>query len=247
MNNLQKFAVELGLAPAPKIAVFGLTTLGFATAARLLKGVTASGAVAGGAVCFLLMLGAGWGGFAALGVVFVMTWVATRVGYHRKLQLGSAEGRSGRNVGQVLANLGPSTLAAVLYLWLQDPPLLVAMSAALSEVAADTLSSEIGTVLGGTPRLLTDWEPVPAGTDGAITWLGTLAGLVSALLVSLVCALAQVISFHDLPLCAAAAMAGTLVDSLLGATWERKGLLSNNGVNFLASASAAMLGWIFTR
>jgi uncharacterized membrane protein len=67
------------------------------------------------------------------------------------------------------------------------------------------------------------------------------------LLVSLVCALAQVISFHDLPLCAAAAMAGTLVDSLLGATWERKGLLSNNGVNFLASASAAMLGWIFTR
>src|SRR5690242_5893719 len=124
MNNLQEFAVELGFAPAPKIAFFGLTTLGFATAARLLKGVTASGALAGGAVCFLLMLGAGWGGFAALGVVFVMTWVATRVGYRRKLQLGSAEGRSGRNAGQVLANLGPSTLAAVLYLWLQDPPLL---------------------------------------------------------------------------------------------------------------------------
>src|SRR5215472_12848759 len=99
MNNLQELAVVIGLAPASEIAVFGLTTLGFAAAARLLRGVTASGAVAGGAVCFLLMLAAGWGGFAALSAVFVMTWVATRVGYRRKLRLGSAEGRGGRNAG----------------------------------------------------------------------------------------------------------------------------------------------------
>src|SRR5262249_47350552 len=157
------------------------------------------------------------------GAVFMMTWVATRVGYQRKQQLGSAEGRGGRNAGQVLANLGVPSLAAVLYIWLHDPRLLAAMSAALSEVAADTLSSEIGTVLGGSPGLLTSWERVPAGTDGAITWLGTLAGLVSALLVSLVCAAARVIAFRDLPLCVAAAMAGTLCDSLLGATLERKG------------------------
>jgi uncharacterized protein (TIGR00297 family) len=247
MNNLQELAVELRLAPASKIAVFGLTTLGFATVARLLRGVTTSGAIAGGAVCFLVMLGAGWGGFAALCAVFAMTWVATRVGYRRKLQLGSAERRGGRNAGQVLANLGVSTLAAVLYLWLQDPPLLAALSASLSEVAADTLSSEIGTVLGGTPRLLTTGEAVPAGTDGAITWPGTIAGLVSALLVSLVCAAAQVVAFRNLLLCAAAAMAGTLADSLLGATLERKGVLGNNAVNLLSTASAAMLGWLFTR
>jgi uncharacterized protein (TIGR00297 family) len=247
MNNLQELAVELRLAPASEIVLFGLTTLGFATSARLLRGVTASGAAAGGAVCFLLLLGAGWGGFAALGAVFVMTWVATSVGYRRKLQLGSAEGRGGRDAGQVLANLGASTLAAVLYIWSRDPRLLVAMSAALSEVAADTLSSEIGAVLGGTPRLLTSWEEVPAGTNGAITWMGTLAGLISALSVSLVCAAAQVIALRDVPLCVVAAMAGALVDSLLGATWERKGVLTNNGVNLLSSASAAMLGWIFAR
>src|SRR5215471_3685682 len=117
MNNLQELAVELRLATASKIAVFGVTTLGFATVARLLRGVTTAGAIVGGAVCFLLMLGAGWGGFAALCTVFVMTWVATRVGYRQKLQLGSAEGGGGRNAGQVLANLGPATLAAVLYLW----------------------------------------------------------------------------------------------------------------------------------
>jgi len=247
MNNLQELALAPRLITGSEIAAFGLTTLGFATAARLLRGVTTSGAVAGGAVCFLLRLAAGWGGFAVLGAVFEMTWVATRVGYRRKLQLGSAEARGGRSAGQVLANLAVPTLAAVLYIWLHDPRLLAAMSAALSEVAADTLSSEIGTVLGGTPRLLTSWEAVPAGTDGAITWLGTLAGLAAALLVCLVCAAARVISFRDLPLCAAAAMAGTLCDSLLGATLERKGVLANNAVNFLSTASAAILAGVFFR
>lgn len=245
MNNLPEVAAGLGHATGPRIAVFGLTTLGFAASAKLLRGVTVSGAVAGGAVCFLLMLAAGWGGFAALCAVFVMTWAATRIGYRRKQQLGSAEPRAGRNAGQVLANLAVSALAAVLYLWSRDPRLLCAVSAALSEVAADTLSSEIGTALGGTPRLVTTWEAVPAGTDGAITWLGTVVGLVSALLMSLVCALNQVLTFPNLWLCTAAAVGGTMSDSLLGATLERRGVLGNNAVNFLSTAVAAVLGGIF--
>lgn len=245
MNNLQGLWLNLQLAPRAEIVCFGLTTLGFATAARLLRGVSASGAVAGGAVCFLLMMAAGWGGFAALCALFIMTWAATRLGYRRKLQLGKAERRGGRDAGQVLANLGVSTLAAALYLYLRDPRLLVAVAASLSEVAADTLSSEIGAVLGGTPRLVTNWEAVPAGTDGGITGLGTLVGLVAALLVSLVCAATRVVGFHDLLLCTAAAMGGTLSDSLLGATWERQGVLGNNAVNFLSSSTAALLGWIF--
>jgi len=245
MNNLQGLLLNLRLAPRAEIVCFGLTTLGFSTAARLLRGVTASGAIAGGAVCFLLMVAAGWGGFAALCSVFIMTWAATRVGYRRKLQLGKAERRGGRNAGQVLANLGVSALAGALYLNSRDPRLLLAVSASLSEVAADTLSSEIGAVLGGTPRLVTTWKAVPAGTDGGITGLGTLVGLVAAFLVGLVCAATQVVPFHDLLLCTAAAMAGTLADSLLGATWERQGVLGNNAVNFLSSGIAALLGWIF--
>jgi uncharacterized protein (TIGR00297 family) len=239
MNNLQGLLLNLQLAPRAEIVCFGLTTLGFSTAARLLRGVTGSGAIAGGAVCFLLMMAAGWGGFAALCALFIMTWGATRVGYHRKLQLGKAERRGGRNAGQVVANLGVSALSAALYLISRDPRLLLAVSASLSEVAADTLSSEMGAVLGGTPRLVTTWEAVPAGTDGGITGLGTLVGLV--------CAATQVVAFHDLLLCTAAAMVGTLADSLLGATWERQGILGNNAVNFLSSGIAALLGWIFAR
>ena len=56
-----------------QIALFGATTVAFAASARVLRGVTTSGSVAGGAVCVLLMLAAGWGGFAALGAVFLLT------------------------------------------------------------------------------------------------------------------------------------------------------------------------------
>lgn len=244
MNNLHQIAVSLASPSGCPIALFAATTVGFAAVARLLRGVTSWGAVAGGVVCFLLMLAAGWGGLAALSTVFLMTWAATRLGYRRKQQIGSAERRSGRSTLQVLANLGASALASLLYLSLHEPRLLIALSAALAEVAADTLSSEIGTVLGGTPRLVTTWEAVPAGTDGAVTWLGTLAGACSAFLVAWICAITRVIPVRELSLCAAAALAGTAADSLLGATLERKGIVGNNAVNFLSTAVAAVIAWV---
>ena len=89
-------AAVVAVVTMPEIAVFGGTTLAFALIARLLRGVTTSGSVAGGIVCFLLMLAAGWGGFAALCAVFLMTWTATRLGYRRKQELGTAERRGGR-------------------------------------------------------------------------------------------------------------------------------------------------------
>lgn len=243
MSDLQTFIASPALPAGAQITAFGLTTLGFAAAARIVRGVTTAGAVAGGAVCFLLMLAACWGGFAAVCTVFVMTWAATRVGYRRKQQIGSAERHSGRNAGQVLANLGVPAVAALLYIWVGDSRFLLSLAAALSEVTADTLSSEIGTFLGGTPRLVTTWKAVAPGTDGAITSLGSLVALFAALVVASVCAVTNVFAVRMIPKCVAAAILGTLVDSLLGATLERRGVLRNNGVNFLSTAAAATVAW----
>src|SRR5258708_22084352 len=171
----------------PQIALFAVTTVAFASFARLLRGVTTSGSVAGGAVSFLLLLAAGWGGLAALGAVFLLTWAATRLGHRSKQSLGTAERDGGRDAGQVLANLGAASAAALVSLMVHDPRLLAAVAAALAEVTADTVSSEIGQVLGGTPRLVTTWKPVPAGTNGAITLGGTLAGVGGATALRLVC------------------------------------------------------------
>src|SRR5882724_1796499 len=126
-----------------RLWIAAAVTLAFAALARWLRGVTTSGAVAGGMVSFALYTCAGPGAFAALVSVFVLTWGATRWGYARKQRLGVAERRSGRNASQVLANLAVSAVCAGIYFYAQRSIFLVAVAAALAEAAADTVSSEI--------------------------------------------------------------------------------------------------------
>jgi uncharacterized protein (TIGR00297 family) len=124
--------------------------------------------------------------------------------------------------------------------------LLVALIAALAELAADTASSEIGQAWGGTPRLVTNWSEVPSGTDGAITAIGMLAGVVSAFLIGWTGALSGVVPQRSWMLCGGAAIAGTLADSFLGATLERRKKLDNNSVNFLSTLIAAAVASVFS-
>lgn len=222
-----------------------LISAGFAVFGRAVRGVTSSGAATGALICLALILGVGWGGLGALAAVFVLTWAATRLGYSRKASLGTAEPRRGRNAWQVLANLGIAAAASVLYAFFQDARLLIAVGAALSEAAADTVSSEIGQALGGTPRLVTDWRPVPAGSNGAITGIGTVAGIAAAVAISATCAVGGLLrGGRAFALCTFAAVAGMLFDSLLGATIEGKAGVGNNLVNFFSTLVAAFAAWL---
>jgi uncharacterized protein (TIGR00297 family) len=117
--------------------------------------------------------------------------------------------------------------------------ILLALSAALSEAAADTVSSELGQARSTQARLITTWEEVPAGTDGGVSWTGTLAGIAAASVVSLVCVLAGLVPVRWLGISIIAAVAGMIADSLLGALLERRNLLNNDAVNFLGTLVAA--------
>jgi uncharacterized protein (TIGR00297 family) len=247
MNYLAEYSSMMLVNPPQKIASFVALTVVFAALGRAVRGVTNAGAIAGAAICFALLWAAGVGAFAALLTVFLLTWIATRVGYGRKQHLGTAEARAGRDALQVLANLGTSAGFAVLYATLRpDPRLLVAMAAALAEAAADTVSSEIGQAVGGAPRLITTWRKVASGTDGAITLAGTLAGSAAAVVVASVCALAHIFPWKSLAVCAGAGAAGMFFDSLLGATLERRRVLGNNAVNFVSTVIAAGLGFLLS-
>ncbi len=131
--------------------------------------------------------------------VALLAHLATRVGRSRKEELGIAEARSGRRAAQVAANLGMGALAMspLVQAWFADADwfpkawlgtgAIFAMGvAALAEAAADTVSSEIGQVLGGTPRMITTLRAAEPGTDGAISGMGTLAGVGAAILVAAV-------------------------------------------------------------
>jgi uncharacterized protein (TIGR00297 family) len=218
-----------------------LLTVAFTALALRVRGVTPSGAVAGAVVAFSLYVGGGPGAFALLVCVFAITWTTTRVGYARKQRLGTAEKRGGRSASQVLANLAVPAGAAVFSAVTQWPEmLLVMMTAALAEAAADTASSELGQALSDRAYLITTMERVPPGTDGGISLPGTAAAIASATVVALLAAAVRVIGWDKAALATGAALAGTVVDSLLGAVLERRGMLGNDAVNLLSTMVAAL-------
>jgi len=216
-----------------------VVTLAFAALGRFVRGVSSSGAIAGAVVCFVLFAGAGPGAFVALVSVFILTWISTRLGYGQKQKLGTAQNREGRTASQVLANLSMSAACAALFKITGNAAFLLATAAALSEAAADTVSSELGQAGSAKARLITSWKVVPAGTDGGVSIAGTLGGIAAAVLVTLVCVAAGMFPLKQTAASVMAALFGMIADSYLGATLEKRKLLNNNGVNFLGTLVAA--------
>jgi uncharacterized protein (TIGR00297 family) len=87
--------------------------------------------------------------------------------------------------------------------------------------------------------MITTLHQIEPGTDGAVSLMGTLAGLIAAVIVSGVGALALSGGWVMFWISCAGAVFGLFFDSLLGATLERRGWLNNDAVNFLSTASAA--------
>jgi uncharacterized protein (TIGR00297 family) len=184
--------------------------------------------------------------------VSVLAWAATKMGRKKKEMLGTAESRRGRSAAQVAANLGVAALGCSEFVqsWLVDThwfsrgtlvpvPLFAVGLAALAEAAADTVSSEIGQVLGGRPRMITTLREAEPGTDGAVSLAGTLAGIAAAAIVAGIGAVALPGNLTLFWISGAGGVFGLLFDSLLGDTMERRGWLNNDAVNFLSTASAA--------
>jgi uncharacterized protein (TIGR00297 family) len=172
--------------------------------------------------------------------VFGVTWIATRFGRPRKQGLGVAEHREGRSASQVLANTGMAAACALCYAGLHVPLMLLGMAAALAVAAADTVSSECGQALRREAWLITTFERVPAGTDGGVTLGGTAAGAAAAGLVSLVGMWAGLLPTRWIWIAVAAGVFGMVVDSLLGALFERRGWIGNDSVNFISTVVAAV-------
>jgi uncharacterized protein (TIGR00297 family) len=179
--------------------------------------------------------------------VSLLAFGATRVGRGRKEQLGTAEDHKGRRAAQIAANLGMAVLVSndAAQTWLDNSrwseQLAMAAMAALAGAAADTVSSEIGQVLGGQPRMLTTLRAAEPGTDGAISLAGTLAGVVAAAITAGLGVFALRGNLTMLWVSCAGGVFGLFFDSLLGATFERAGWLNNDAVNFLSTASAAAI------
>jgi uncharacterized protein (TIGR00297 family) len=120
-------------------------------------------------------------------------------------------------------------------------PFLVAALAVLAEAACDTVASESGKALAREARLITSGKIVAAGTNGAVSFAGTLLGALAAGLVALEAIVTGLLKARFGVVIVIAGIVGMLLDSLLGATLERRGWLTNNLVNLISTGASATM------
>ncbi len=146
-----------------------------------------------------------------------------------------------RDLAQALANGGAGALIAIAYWFTGNPLLWFAFVGAMATVNADTWATELGVLSKRLPRLITTGKPVDVGTSGGISLQGTLATLAGGAVIGIAGAiflyaeslircnprmliyplscLVYPANCTLLPVIAAlAGLAGSLFDSLLGAT-----------------------------
>ncbi len=208
--SLQQLITGVGLA-----LLVGL--LGWAARALAVSGMI------GAMVIGTLIFGLGGLPWAALMLAFfISSSLLSRMFSSRKKNLAQKfEKGSRRDWAQVFANGGAGAFLAVVSLLFpfEGWPWL-AFAGAMATVTADTWATELGVLSPTKPRLITSGKPVPTGTSGGVTLMGTVATFAGGTFIGLTgwafapdyrtAAFLTVVAF--------AGLAGSLVDSLLGAT-----------------------------
>jgi uncharacterized protein (TIGR00297 family) len=218
----------------------------FALLAISLKTVTWSGAGAGMLLGAAVYMSYGFRSFAILLAFFLLGSVATKLGYAQKAARGVAEHRKGaRSWREASANLLAGAFFSILaistpYQW----AFLAALLAAFAEAAGDTISSEIGQWLSPRAYLITTFQRVPPGENGGISLVGSAAGFAASAVIAGLGFALGLCSPGAAALVFGAAVAGNLLDSVLGATLERRDLVTNGIVNFAGTSFAGALALV---
>jgi uncharacterized protein (TIGR00297 family) len=191
-------------------------------AARQVRALSPSGALAATAVGGTVVAGSGVRGGGMLLAFFISSSLLGRLpaGDH----LEQRRGRE-RDAIQVMANGG---VAAILALasslpWERTRALFSAgFGGAVATAAADTWATEIGSRSGAQPRSILTRQPTSPGASGGVTVAGIAASAVAAALIARLAPLpvtttAQHPSTRTFAI-ALGGFTGALVDSLLGAT-----------------------------
>nr|WP_303647770.1 DUF92 domain-containing protein [Haloarchaeobius sp. HME9146] len=236
------------------VAAAILVTLALGYVSYALQTASVEGMLTGILLSVLTIVLGGLGWFSLLITFFGVGALATKFRYDIKKDRGVAEENDGaRGTGNVLGNAAVA-LASVLgfaaatveLLPVDATYFLFAFAGSLSTALSDTLSSEVGAIFDD-PRLVTTWQRVEPGTDGAVTWQGELAGIAGALAMGIIAIAvfpgvdpSMTVTPTGGGIVLLAGVAGMTVDSLLGATIEGA-VVGNQGVNFLATLSGAIV------
>ncbi len=175
--------------------------------------------------------------FGLLLLFFITSSLFSKFRGDRKQELEKSYAKTGRrDAGQVFANGGLGMLACMGNVIWPDPVWAYVFVGTMAAVTADTWATEWGGLSRKPPRSVLTWKPMPAGTSGGVSLLGSTAALVGAVLIGGVAwlllrwtggtstgsaALPSLSIWQWLMVGGLSGFAGAFADSLLGATIQR--------------------------
>ena len=194
----------------------------------------------------LIIVFSGLSWFLLLLTFFILGGGFTRYKFAYKKAIGIAQAKDGiRSYENVFSNSTAALVLAVAYGVFPEHslPIIYAYMGTVATATGDTLASEIGTTAKGRPRMITTLKLSEPGADGAVSSLGEFAAIFGSAVIGL---LGYVLGVSDnlllsVLITTAGGFLGTNMDSLLGATLQKNGTLSNSGVNFLATFAGALI------
>lgn len=223
-------AVGLSLVLSLLIYGFRLLTVSGCAASFVIGSVIG----AFGSVSWLLLL-----------IVFaLMGFVATKIGFSKKVDMGVQEGQHGeRTYKNILGVAIPPFVIAILNVIFPGHETFMAIGyiATIAVAAADTAASEIG-VKDSNVWLITNFKKVAPGTDGGVSVKGTLISAVASLAVSII---GYLVIFRTLDVLVliptVCGIIGCFADSYIGATIETKGYVSKYANNTITGVLGGIL------
>lgn len=219
------------------VYVILLFILGFVTYKRKSLDILGTAIMIIMGIVIIFSAGANW--LLLIVLFLVMSLIATKYSRKYKMSLGEFEGR--RTSKNVISNGVVACFMAAFGGYYMS--FVGGFIGAIATATADTLASEIG-VLDQNPRLITTFQKVDPGTNGAVSVLGTTVGIVGAAIIGIAACLLGIIS-DPVAAIAVSIVSGTVgcfMDSILGALFENRNLLTNEHVNLMATIVGAIVG-----
>lgn len=205
----------------------------------------------------------GWRGWTTCVLYLVLGSLVTKVKFQEKEAMGIAEGRGGRRgpenvwgsaaTGLLCAvaslQIHPSSIATATsvtptFLGISYDLLILGYVSSLATKLADTFASEIGKAYGKTTFLITSFERVEPGTEGAVSAEGTAAAAVGGSFLPLYAYAIGLLQggLLDVGIATLAAFLATNAESVIGAVLQgKKGFewMTNEVVNFINTVIGA--------
>jgi uncharacterized protein (TIGR00297 family) len=198
-------------------ALFGII---IAVASYLARFLTLSGSLATFVLAVIIYGIGGWQWTVPILIFFVLSSFLSKYGRSRKEVFEQVFDKSStRDWGQVLANGGVAGLIAILSGLFPLYDFYPLYLGALAAVTADTWGTEIGVLTKGKTISVLTLKSVEPGTSGGISEYGSVGGAIGAAVVAL-SGYPWYTELRTTAIVVVGGVAGSLIDSLLGATLQ---------------------------